>query len=343
MKKIVSSMLALAMVLTLAGCGNSGNTTGSGSSKSSGGTTSGNDTSQSGGGATLDYPTGTITIIVPYSAGGAMDTTARVFAKYAEEVCGKSIIITNVAGGSGSVGAQQLLNSKADGYTVLISDPGPGFVTTSANTVPFDFEKDFVVAGRQTLDARLIAVRADDSRFSTPEEFIQYVKDHPAELNVGSPGATSDGAISVALLKKAGLDMNAVGCNGAAEVKSQLLGGHIDVGALSVSDVIPMLADNQVTVVAVCSAEANAMLPEAKTFKELGYDVSWGTSRGYSLKAGTDPQIVEYWSNLIAEVSANEDYQKDLANIGCPVANMDKDEYATLVSETFQTIREILG
>lgn len=342
MKKIVSSMLALAMLLSLASCGggtkpNAGTTSGSE-------TPSGNDASQSNGGAaTLNYPTGTITIIVPYSAGGAMDTTARVFAKYAEDICGQSIIITNVAGGSGSVGAQQLLNGKTDGYTVLISDPGPGFITTSANTVPFDFEQDFVVAGRQTFDARLIAVRADDSRFTTPEEFIQYVKDHPAELNVGSPGATSDGAISVALLKKAGLDMNAVGCNGASEVKSQLLGGHIDVGALSVSDVIPMLADNQVMVVGVCSEETNPMLPDAKTFKELGYDVAWGTSRGYSLKAGTDPQIVEYWSNLIAEVSANADYQKDLANIGCPVANMDKDEYATLVSETFQTIREILG
>ena len=342
MKKIVSSMLALAMLFSLASCG-SGTKPNPGTASGSG-TPSGNDASQSNSGAaTLNYPTGTITIIVPYSAGGAMDTTARVFAKYAEEICGQSIIITNVAGGSGSVGAQQVLNSKADGYTVLISDPGPGFITTSANTVPFDFEQDFVIAGRQTSDSRLIAVRAGDSRFSTPEEFIQYVKDHPAELNVGSPGATSDGAISVALLEKAGLDMNAVGCNGSSEVKSQLLGGHIDAGALSVSDVIPMLADNQVMVVGVCSEETNPMLPDAKTFKELGYDVVWSSNRGYSLKAGTDPQIVEYWSNLIAEVSANADYQKDLANIGCPAADMDKDEYAVFVSETFQTIREILG
>lgn len=339
MKKIVSSMLALAMLLTLASCGSTGSSAGTSTSTSGSGSSSQSGSTE----APLNYPTSTINIIVPYSAGGAMDTTARVFAKYAEGVCGQSIIITNVAGGSGSVGAQQLLNGKADGYTVLISDPGPGFVTTSANTVPFDFEKDFVVAGRQTFDARLIAVRADDSRFSTPEDFIQYVKDHPAELNVGSPGATSDGSISVALLKQAGLDMNAVSCNGAAEVKSQLLGGHIDVGALSVSDVIPMLADNQVMVVGVCSDVTSEMLPDAKTFKELGYDVTWVTSRGYSLKAGTDPRIVEYWSDLIAEVSANADYQQDLANIGCPVGTMDKDEYATLVSDTFQTIRDILG
>lgn len=336
MKKIISAMLALAMVCSLASCGKKDEPSGTSSGSS---TSSANHSSAE----TLNYPKNTINIIVPYSAGGAMDTTARVFAKYAEKICGQSVIITNVAGGSGSVGAQQVLNSKADGYTVLISDPGPGFVTTSVNSVPFDFEKDFVVAGRQTFDARLIAVRADDARFSTPEDFIQYVKDHPGELNVGSPGATSDGAISVTLLKQAGLEMNAVACNGSSEVKSQLLGGHIDVGALSVSDVIPMLADNQVMVVAVCSDETNEMLPDAKTFKELGYDVSWGTSRGYSFKAGTDEKIVQYWSDLIAQVSADPDYQQDLANIGCPVATMDKDEYATYVGETFQTIRDVLG
>lgn len=341
MKKLLCVTLALTMVLAIAGCGGSG--TSSGAVSSAAPAPAAASTADQPAVDELDYPKNTITIIVPYSAGGAMDTTARVFAKYAEGVCGQTIIITNVAGGSGSVGAQQLLNGKTDGYTVLISDPGPGFVTTSANTVPFDFEKDFIVAGRQTFDARLIAVRAGDERFATPEDFIQYVKDHPGELNVGSPGATSDGAISVNLLGKAGLDMSHIACNGAAEVKSQLLGSHIDVGALSVSDVIPMLADNQVMVVGICSDETNAMLPDAKTFKELGYDVSWGTSRGYSFKAGTDEKIVKYWSDLIEEVSQNPEYQKDLANIGCPVATLTMEEYAPYVSETFQTIREILG
>lgn len=337
MKKLISAILATCMCFALASCNSS-------SSNSSAGTSTGSGSSQTSGSTDeLNYPEKNITLIVPYAAGGAMDLTARVFQKYAEEVCGQSIVITNVAGGSGSVGAQQVLNSDADGYTVLISDPGPGFITTSVNSVPFDFESEFVVAGRQTEDPRLIAVRADDDRFSTPQEFIQYVIDHPNELSVGSPGATTDGGISVELLRQAGLEMTAVGCNGATEVKSQLLGGHIDVGALSVSDVLPIMGDGQIMVVGICSEEPSEMLPDVSTFKELGYDVVWSTSRGYSLKAGTDERIVQYWSDLIAEVSENEDYQTELGNIGCAVAVMDKDEYAAHVTETFETIREILG
>ena len=330
MKKARSLLLALTMVFALSACG----------SKSA------DSQQESPAGSTSDdfnYPTKTIQLVVPYSAGGAMDLTARVFAQYAEEYCGQSIVISNVAGGSGSVGAQQVLNSNNDGYTVLIHDPGPGFITTSSNTVPFDFTTDFVVAGRQTLDSRVFAVRADDERFSTPEEFLQYAKDHPGELSVGSPGASSDGQVSAVLLQNAGIDMTIVGCNGSSEVKSSLLGGHIDVGALSVSDVVPMLADNQIMVIGVCAEERSSMLPDCKTFKELGYDVVWGTSRGYTFKAGTDERIIQYWSDMIEKVSEDPAYQEALNNIGCPVAVLNSAEYAQYVEETFDTLHSVLG
>ena len=344
-KKLIGVVLTAALSMALlAGCGgNNSNTPTGGTAGGETATTapaaSGSESTES----TLDYPKQTIQLVVPYSAGGAMDLTARVFTQYAEKYCGQSIVINNVAGGSGSVGAQQVLSSKADGYTVLIHDPGPGFITTSSNTVPFNFDTDFVVAGRQTFDARVIAVKADDPRFSSPADFIQYVKDHPGELNVGSPGASTDGQVSVVLLQQAGLDMAVIGCNGASEVKSQLMGGHIDAGALSVSDVIPMLSDNQVMVIGICSEERSEMLPDAQTFKELGYDVEWGTSRGYTFKAGTDEQIIQYWSDLIKQVSEDPEYQEALHNLGCPVAYENHEQYAQTVSDTFATLHEILG
>lgn len=291
----------------------------------------------------LDYPKSTITIVVPYGAGGAMDNTARLFAKYAEKLCGQTIIISNISGGSGSVGAADVLSSKADGYKMLIFDPGPGFVNTSVNPVPFDTMEEFVMVGRQTADVRNIVVRKADERFPNPEAFIQYVKDHPGEVNVSTAGATTDAGITIELLNRAGkMEMVNVPFSGAAEAKAALLGGHVDAASISVGDSIAMLRDEQIMVVGVCSIKRSDILPDAPTFAELGLDVSWSTSRGYAFKAGTDERIVAYFEDVLRQVSEDPEYQKELLNLGCPAEFMGSEAYTEFVAENFEIIREIL-
>lgn len=267
----------------------------------------------------FQYPTSTVTIVVPYSAGGAMDTTARLFAKHAQEITGQTFVISNVAGGSGSVGAADVLSSKADGNKVLIFDPGPGFVNTESNPVPFDVEKDFVYVGRQTSDIRNVVVRADDERFKTSEEFVEYVKNHPGEINISCAGTSTDASLTVELLKRAGLDMTMVPFSGAADAKASLLGKHVDATSLSIGDSISLLNDSQIRVIAVCSEERSPILPDAPTFTELGYDIVWSTSRGYAFKAGTDPRIVDAFESILKQVCENPGYEADITATGCPV------------------------
>ena len=126
----------------------------------------------------LNYPSKGIELVIPYAAGGAMDSTGRIFAKYAEKYTGQSISINNISGGSGFEGAKYLMTTNTDGYTLFLSDPGPGFVRTGANQVPFDFEVAMVPAARINVDSRLIAVSTEHSPFKTPQEFIDYAKAH---------------------------------------------------------------------------------------------------------------------------------------------------------------------
>ena len=338
MKKLIACLMALAIAVMSVGCSSSGSGSSAGGTSTpstSGGSTSGDD---------FSYPESSITIVVPYAAGGAMDTGARLFAKYAEQICGQPMVINNVAGGSGSVGAMDVLSSDADGYKVLIFDPGPGFVTTSNNEVPFDMLNDFVMVACQTEDIRNLVVRKDDSRFTTPEEFIQYVKDHPGEINVGVAGAYTDASIAQELIYRAGdLEMVNVAFSGAAEVKTALLGGHVDAAALSVGDSIPMLTNDQIMVIGVCSAERSDFMPDVPTFQELGIDAQWSTARGYAFKAGTDQRIVDYFADLVKQVSENEDYIKELNDLGYPVSYQDSEEFTQFVTEKFETIQSVLG
>jgi len=343
MKRFFTITLAILMILSLTAC--SSNTSSPGAPTSSAPLASPADSrsSEAAPADAPDYPTSTITIVVPYAAGGAMDNTARLFAKYAEKICNQNIIISNVTGGSGSVGAADVLNSKADGYKVLIFDPGPGFVATNDNPVPFDTMKDFAFVGRQTSDVRNLVVRRDDERFPTPEAFVQYVKDHPGEINVSTAGANTDASIALELIKQnSGLDMVTVAFAGASEAKSNLLGGHVDAASLSIGDSIPMLADNQIMIVGICAAERSELIPDAPTFKELGVDVEWVTSRGYAFKAGTDEHIVEYFEDLLRQVSENEEYAKELLNLGCPVDFMGRKEYTEFSAANFETIKSIM-
>jgi tripartite-type tricarboxylate transporter receptor subunit TctC len=291
----------------------------------------------------LKYPEGPVTIVVPYGAGGAMDTAARLFAKYAEKICEQPFVISNVAGGSGSVGAMDVLSSEPDGYKVLIFDPGPGFVTTTNNKTPFDMLKDFSLVASQTADIRNLVVRKDDARFNTPEEFIQYVKDHPGEIDVGVAGAYTDASIALELIKRAGnLDMVTVAFSGAAEAKTNLLGGHVDAVSLSVGDSLAMIANDQIKVIGICSDERSDLLPDTPTFKELGIDAQWSTYRGYAFEKGTDERIVAFFEDLVKQVSEDPEYVKELNALGYPVVYLNSDEFTQLVTDKFETIKSIL-
>lgn len=295
------------------------------------------------GAAMAAYPEGPVTIVVPYGAGGAMDITARLFAKYAEKFCGKPFVVSDVPGGSGSVGAMDVLKSRNDGYKVLIFDPGPGFVSTKTNRIPFNTVRDFVMVGRQTSDARVFAIRADDERFANAEQFFAYVKAHPGEVNVATPGTRTDGSISLTLLNRAtGLEMVNLPCSGANEAKSNLLGGHVDAAGLSVSDCLSLIADKKIIIIGICDSARNEMMPDVPTFKEQGVDVEWKTSRGYAFKKGTKPEIIAFFDDLIKKVSDDPNYAAELKNLGCPVDYMGRDEYTKYVDEHLKTIAEIL-
>ena len=159
MKKLFSIALAATMALSLAGCsGNStASTTAAADTKAADTTAAAADTTAAAGGeSTSSYePSGTLTIIVPYAAGGGVDLGSRLLAKYLSEATPVDVVVSNVAGGGGTVGAADCLKYDADGSYMLALNPSPTYVSTKDKPLTFDILKDYEFAAIMVQDQRL--------------------------------------------------------------------------------------------------------------------------------------------------------------------------------------------
>jgi len=235
------------------------------------------------------FPAKEVTIVVPYSPGGASDTVTRIIAKNTESALGVPVIVTNKTGASGSIGMDYVRKSTPDGYTISYMPVESTMVSALGYTdlAPADF--DFV-AGAMTLSAAL-TVRAD-APWDSVEEFLAYAKANPGKLNIGNSGTGSIWHIAAASIEESqGVQFNHVPFEGAAPAIAALLGGHIEALTVSDAEVLPNVKNGDFKVLAVMGNERSATLSEVPTLKELGIDVAvfgWG---GFAVPKGTPDDV----------------------------------------------------
>lgn len=300
LKKVLSATLALAMTAALfTGC--------SGSSSASGGASANS-------AKTANFPTKQISLIVPYSAGGASDTVARIYAAQLQKVLGKPVIVTNKTGASGAVGLEYVKNSKPDGYTIAYMPvestmlKALGFTTLSTD--------EFKFVGRAMTIPAAITVRSD-SKWKTLQEFIDYAKAHPGEIKVGNSGTGSIWQIAAASIEqKTGCKFTHVPFDGAAPAVAALLGKNIDATAVSPSEVKSSVDSGDLRILAVIGDQRSSIYPNIKTAKEQGVDVSvqgWG---GFAVPKNTPQNIVDILEKASKTAINSDDVKKLLAQKG---------------------------
>ena len=349
MKKILALALALVMVCgILTACGGSDST----SSDAGAGTSSGAGTSTSSGSssgstaapadAAAYQPPKNVTLIVPYAAGGAMDLGARLVSKHASKYTDTNLVVNNIAGASGTVGPAEMLKYAADGTYMCAMNPSPTYVPTKDKPLTYDYMTDFDRVAIIMQDQRTIAVPKDNGKYTTIEEFIDYAKAHPGEVTIGCSGSANDAYLTPYVLnQKAGIELTIVSYDGAADAKSDMLGGHIDALSVSYSEVLPMLQQDQVIVLATAGTEPFEGLPGVPTLTEKGYDVVFSTNRGYTMKAGTDPAAIQYWSDIMGKICADEEFLAEAADMGFPIKFLDHNEYDALAEQLMNSYKEI--
>src|ERR1700760_2761501 len=224
-----------------------------------------------------DWPTKPITIVVPFVAGGTTDIVARIVAQPLSERLHQPIVIENVGGGGGTIGAANAARAPADGYTIFMATVAHTMAPGIYKKLSYDFEKDF--------DPITIAASVPNILIVNPAvpansvaELISYIKSNPGKVNYGSAGIGSTEHMSGALFRSlAGLDIVHVPYRGGAPMMGDLVAGHIQMSIETSGAATPFIKAGQVRAVAVSPAKRSALFPELPTLAEsglAGYDVT---------------------------------------------------------------------
>ena len=291
---------------------------------------------------TLDYPKRPITVIVSFAAGGGTDLGTRVLLQYAEKLIGQPLTVLNIEGGGSEVGVTQLKNSPSDGYTIGGFNSA-SIMLTSQRDAQYDPVEDFETICLQVNDPRLFAVRADDDRFNNIEEFLQYAKDNPKDLTIGTSGAGTTGHFSIeALNHYAEVEIMPVHFGGAGESKAAFLGAHVDGIAQTVGEVLQMVQDGQAKVIGVLSEERLEQFSDVQTFKEVGVELVMNSARGYVAPKGTPKEIVDFIAETFKQAMEDPKYIEEMGRMGLPIKYLGPEEYKQFNIEEKKSFDELV-
>lgn len=257
--------------------------------------------------AAQDWPSGTVTIVVPYSPSGNTDIFARHMAPYLEEKWGQSVVIENRPGGGSMVGTALVSQAEPDGLTLLMTTSA--YVTAPAiqPDLPFDPRTDLEPVANVGY-VSYILVTQGDSKFNTLAEFVEDSKQNPKFAATAGLGTTTHFAIE-RFIAQSGANFDVVHFKGGGPAVVAILSGEADIYGSSVSSAGGNIASGKIKVLAVLGNERIAALPDVPSTKELGYpETEIHQWVGVFAPGGTDADIVAKINADINEVLRNEEF-----------------------------------
>jgi len=217
------------------------------------------------------WPSRPVTLIVPFTAGTTSDVIARGLAHDLSQQLGQTFIVENKTGAGGNIGASVVARSAPDGYTILFATNGQA-ATNQLMYKQMDYEpqRDFspvVLVSK----APIIIVAKPDAPYSSLQEFINFAKVNPNKATAGFPGSGTLGHITGELLqRKTGIVFSYTQYRGSAQILTDLIGGHIDIGMDSMAAYVPAVEAGKIKALALASAKRWPKLPNVPTVSESG-------------------------------------------------------------------------
>ncbi|MCC7346428.1 MAG: tripartite tricarboxylate transporter substrate binding protein [Variibacter sp.] len=298
------------------------------------------------GAAAQAYPSRIIRVIVPFPAGATTDMLARLIGQRMSESMGQNVIVENVGGGGGSIGADQVAKSPADGHTLLFHNIT--FITTTtslqaAGRSRHDIEQDFVPisvgAWVPLLYLAHPSVPATDLK-----SFIAYAKEAKEPLFYGSTGPGSAMHLMVEALKReTGIKVDHIPYRGAAPLVQELLSGRIQLGGDQLSSSLQHVRAGALKALAVASPKRSFALPDVATVREQGFPViEYQGFNGYLAPKGTPEPIVARLAAEIAAAVKHPDVQKRMLEVGAEPAGGGPEEMRAMLREQITRMRPIV-
>ncbi len=278
------------------------------------------------------FPSRPLRIVVPFP-GGVADTLARMLSPRMSEALGQPVVVENKPGGSGAIGAQEVIRAPADGHTVFLGHIGTHAVNPHLfSKLNYDPEKDFAPLTLLITVPNLLVVHPSVPATNV-RELVAHAKGKPGALSYASPGSGSSGHLAAELFKSmAGVDLLHVPYKGAAPALQDLMGGQVQVLFDTLAQALPQAKAGKVRALAVTTLKRQPVAPEVPTMDEQGF-AGWETGPWFGLfvRTGTpEPAAGRLHAEAVKALNAAEVRAK-LTALGANVVGNSPTEFAAFI------------
>jgi tripartite-type tricarboxylate transporter receptor subunit TctC len=277
-----------------------------------------------------EWPTRTVTVVVPYAAGGNTDIMARMASQKLAEAFGQSFIVDNRVGAGGALAAAYVAQAAPDGYTLFFAASPVIAVLPKIQKVAFDPRKDFVPVSVFGTGPFVLAIAGMIPAHTIPD-FVAYGKAHP--LTYGSGGTGSLGHLAGALfLARAGLDAVHVPFRGGGPAMTALLGAQVDMYFGNASEIVPAAGNNTIRILGVATDTRMRQLPQTPTVSEFYPDFALSSWNGFMAPAKTPREIVDKIAAQVVAAAHDPGIIARLADLGIEANGTTPDAFAAQIA-----------
>ena len=293
-----------------------------------------------------EFPSRTITLVVPFAAGGVTDLTARIYANALSEQLGKPVVVDNKPGAGGTTGGALVADAAPDGYTLLWS--GSSLVALAPLIYPdlaYDISTAYQPISRIMTHTLMLAVSTSIEP-ATVDEFVAYAKANPDSLNYGSPGIGTLHHFTGELLKaEYGIEMQHIPYQGNGPAMTDLLAGNIQAMFIGTPLALQYDGDDKIRLLAVTSASRDAGFPDLVTFTEQGHPAFEAAQSWYGVlaPAGLPPDVLEKLSEASKAAAQSESVVKTAAESGMTTVVEEPEDFATEIAGTSKAWADLVA
>jgi tripartite-type tricarboxylate transporter receptor subunit TctC len=279
--------------------------------------------------ASAQYPDRPVKMIVPWAAGGDTDNIFRPLGQVLQKHLGQTIVIANVTGASGTVGARESKASPADGYTIYAMHDYIHLVHYSGLTdVKYtDFEPICLVSATPS-----VLTASPKTPWKNWQELFEDAKKRPGEITVGATLSSTSHIFPATIEKAAGIKLKYVSYEGLAPRMNAILGGHIDLTDANLTQKSKVEA-GQLRFLAIATEQRDPEIPNVPTLKELGYNIVYEVARGLVVPKGTPAPVRAKLVEACGKAASEPAFKDAMKLQGTRVAYLDDKQYSAFLDK----------
>ena len=289
------------------------------------------------------WPSKPISLVVPFPAGGTTDVLARALAEKLQQSLGQPVIVESKPGAGATLGADYVVKSKPDGYTLLVGAVHHTIASSVYKKLPYDFQKDLAPITTIALVPNVLSVNAA-SPVKNVAELVALLKSQPGKHNYGSNGnGTAQHLIGTQFENMTGTQFAHIPYKGSGPLVTDLLGGQITMTFDTVTPVLPHIKAGKLRPLAVTTAKRSSALPDVPTLDEAGLKgFNIGTWFGVLAPAATPKDIVERLNTEMVKIIQSPEFRKRMGEIGAEPIGDSADQLAVQIKNETERFAKLV-